>query len=67
MSLELTMSASYIYFCGGFFFNCSNLRGKATSSTSSSGGCIGSWCEHAEGTIQISSFIDEVWECSWLG
>jgi len=68
MSLKLTTSASCIYFCSGFFFfDCSNSRGKMTSSASSSRGCIGSWCEHAEGMIQISSFIHKVWECGWLG
>ena len=67
MSSKLTVSTSYSYFCSGFFFfNCSNLRGKTTSSVASSGGGIGLWCEHAEGTIQILSFIDKVWECGWL-
>ena len=68
MSSKLTMSASSIYFCGGFFFfNCLNLRGKMTSSMSSGRGYIGSWCEHVEGMIQVSSFINEIWECGWLG
>ena len=68
-SLKLTMAASYVYFCGGFFFfNCSNSRGKATSSASSSyRGCIGLWHKHAEGTIQVLSFVNEIWECGWLG
>jgi len=67
-SSKLTVPASYIYFCSGFFFfNCLNSRGKTTSSASSSRGCIGPWCKHAEGMIQILSFIDEVWKCSWLG
>ena len=69
MSLKLTTSAYCIYFHGRFFFfNCSNLRGKTTFSASSSHrGYIGLWCEHAEGTIQVLSFVNEIWECGWLG
>ena len=63
-SLKLTTTASCIDFCCGTFFSCEflNLRGKTTSFISSIRG-IRSQCKHAEGTIQILSFIDKVWEC----
>ena len=59
LSTKLTLSVSCVNFCCGAFFSNEflNARGKMSLSLSSRGG-IGSWCEHAEGLIQISSFID---------